>query len=89
MFQRGAKQELACAPALLRSPVSAHEILLCGLYGYSTQPGGDNSDLTQSFYIAVILMPYSCIAEASDLMQLINCGVINGRWDTEILQKQC
>lgn len=33
----------------LRSPVSAHEILLYGLYGYSTQPGGDNSDLAQSF----------------------------------------
>lgn len=41
------------------------------------------------FYIAVILMPYSCIAEAPDLMQLINWGIINGRWDMEILQKQC
>lgn len=33
----------------LHSPVFAHEILLYGLYGYSTQPGGDNSDLAQSF----------------------------------------
>lgn len=41
------------------------------------------------FHIAVILMPHSCIAEAADLMQLINGSIINGRWDMEILQKQC
>lgn len=41
------------------------------------------------FHITVISVPHSCIAEAADLMQLINCSIINGRWDMEILQKQC
>lgn len=72
-------------PAPLPSPVLLIKFL-CMAY---TATAGRTLLSPRLFYIAVILMPYSCIAEAPDLMQLITWDIINGRWDMEILQKPC
>lgn len=83
--QPGAKWELVCSSSPFLSPVLLIKFL-CMVY---TATVGRTLLSPRVFYMAVILMPHSCIAEAPDLMQLINWDIINGRWDMEILQKPC